>query len=75
MNHLDVTVCDSPSDASDKGYHYSLPEYSAIEIEKVVVVRNGTEAGNSTVDLVLKDKHGKKFVVMVTGNLIKSIPC
>jgi hypothetical protein len=75
MNHLDVVVCDDAEDAVYKGFNYSLPEYSAIEIEKVVVVRKGTEGGNSTVDLVLKDQHGKKFVVMVTGNLIKSIPC
>lgn len=47
--------------------------FKAIEIEKAVVVQLGTEGGNSTCDLVLVDKEGQHFVVMLTGNLIKTL--
>lgn len=40
-----------------------------------MVVRNGTTAGNATVDFLLEDDSGQRFVLMVTGNLLKMIPC
>lgn len=76
MNQLDVTICADAQDAIEKGFVYR-PEsgYRAVEIEKVVVVQKGTEEGNSTVDLIIVDENGNKSVVMLTGALIKSIPC
>ena len=74
MQHLNLHICKDADDAIAKGYIYR-EGIKPIEIDKVVVVRSGTEAGNSTVDLVLKDQEGNTFVVMVTGNLLKSIPC
>lgn len=75
IQHLDVVLCKDAQEAIDRGFQYRLPEYKAVQIEQVVVVQNGTEGGNSTVDLVMKDEAGNKFVVMITGNLLKSIPC
>jgi len=75
MNHLDVVICKDAADAVEKGFVYEPDKFAPVEIDKVVVVRSGTERGNATVDLILKDKDGKQFVVMVTGNLLKSIPC
>lgn len=74
MQHLDVVICKDADEAAQKGFVYR-GDIKAVEIEKVVVVQQGTQAGNSTVDLVLKDEHGKQYVVMLTGNLLKSIPC
>ena len=74
MQHLNLHICEDADDAIAKGHIYR-EGIKPIEIDKVVVVRSGTEAGNSTVDLVLKDQEGNTFVVMVTGNLLKSIPC
>lgn len=74
MQHLNIHICQNGQDAIDKGHIYH-DGVKAVEIDKVVVVREGTEGGNSTVDLVLKDQQGNTFVVMVTGNLLKSIPC
>ena len=73
MQHLNIHICEDANDAIQKGHIYREGT-KAIEIDKVVVVRKGTEGGNSTVDLVLKDQEGNTFVVMVTGNLLKSIP-
>lgn len=75
MQHLPVVVCEDANDAIAKGFVYREPKFTPVEIESVVVVRKGTTGGKSTVDLVLQDASGKKFVVMLTGNLIKSIPC
>ncbi len=75
MNHLSVVVCEDSHEAEASGYFYRAPEVKAIEIEKVVVVKKGTEGGNTTVDLLLVDESGQKYVVMVTGALLKSIPC
>ena len=74
MNQLDIVICKDAAEATEKGFHY-MPPIKAVEIAKVVVVRQGTEEGNSTVDFVLHDKEGNMFVVMITGALLKAIPC
>ncbi len=73
MQHLSVAVCKDADDAIQQGFNYRAPDYKAIEIEKVVVVENGTVGGNKTVDIILKDETGQKFVVMLTGNLLKTV--
>ena len=77
QNHLTVTVVQDAQEAIEKGFNYAAKsdEYKPIEITKVVVVRDGTMERNPTVDLVLTDEAGQKYVVMVTGALLKSIPC
>lgn len=74
MSHLGVVVCEDVDDAIAQGYIYRSP-IVGVEIEKVVVVKNGTDEGNSTVDFLMRDEHGNQYVVMVTGTLLKSIPC
>lgn len=76
-NHLSITICQDGADAIAQGFNWreAVPPVKPIEIKKVVVVRRGTEAGNPTVDFVLEDETGQRFVCMVTGALIKSIPC
>lgn len=78
--HLDVTICADAEDAMAQGFNYAAPApggpiIKPIEVKKVVVVRNGTTTGNSTVDFVLEDEAGQRFVFMLTGALLKSIPC
>lgn len=74
-NHLNITVCKDSEDAVAKGFDYAKGGVKPIEVKNVVVVRKGTEAGNPTVDFLLEDEHGDRFVFMVTGNLLKTIPC
>lgn len=76
-NHLSITICQDAADAIAQGFNWNAakPAVKPIEITNVVVVRKGTQAGNPTVDLVLQDETGQRFVCMVTGALIKSIPC
>lgn len=74
-NSLRIIICDNAQDAIDKGHVYRRPEYEPIKIDKVVVVRDGTVEGNPSVDLVLVDERGQKYAALLTGALIKMIPC
>ncbi len=78
--HLDIAICADAKDAIARGFDYATREKEGeaikpIRVKKVVVVRNGTQQGNSTVDFILEDGSGQTFVFMVTGNLLKTIPC
>lgn len=76
MQHLRVRVFDNAEAALAAGYS-KIGKYvdtKPVEITQVVVVRNGTQGGNSTADLVMQDQEGNQYVVMVTGNLLKSLP-
>lgn len=75
MQHLKITICKNAGEAVEKGYRYGPDKYTPVEIDEVIVVRSGIVSGASTVDLIIKDEAGNKYVVMVTGNLLKSIPC
>lgn len=72
---LEIKVVEDASDAVKQGFFYREPVYEPIKVLKVVVVKNGTESGNPTVDFVCQDKDGQKYVFMMTGALLKMIPC
>lgn len=72
--HLSIALCKDASDATRQGFFYRPPIYKPIEVKKVVVVQNGMESGNPSVDFVLEDETGQKFVFMITGKLLRSIP-
>lgn len=74
--HLDLNgfMYQDAQEAIDGGHVYG-DEVTPLRVEKVVVVREGTEAGKPTVDFVMTDGNGKKYFFMVTGALLKSIPC
>lgn len=71
---LRITICDDADDAIRKGYKYTYGEVKPIEIKEVVIVRDGTVEHNSTADLILEDENGQRYVVMITGRLLKSLP-
>lgn len=73
-SHLAVTVCEDASDAMRHGFLYREPVYKAIEVKHVVVVRKGMQSGRATVDFVLQDESGQKYVFLITGALLRSLP-
>lgn len=74
MHHqLNIVICSSPQDAIDRGYVYRLPEFKPIEIERVVIVRKGMESGASTVDLILENELGERYMCMLTGKLVQIV--
>ena len=75
MEHLNIELCRNADEAKLKGYDYHLPEVKAVRVVVAVVVREGTVGHNPTVDFLMEDEDGQKYVFMITGRLLKSIPC
>lgn len=77
--HLDLSVhiVQDADEAIAEGYDWAMadPPVKPVEVKKLVVVRNGTEMGLPTVDFLMEDDSGQRYVFMVTGALLKSIPC
>lgn len=71
MNSLSIKICDNPQEAPD--YNTNGEGFKGAKIEKVLIVRQGTEGGNDTVDIQFTDQEGNKFVAMTTGRLLKSV--
>lgn len=76
MQHLDIVVCPTSDEAHARGFHKDglYKGATPVAIEHVVIVKAGTQGGNPTVDLMLKDPQGNTYVVMVTGALLRSLP-
>ena len=74
MQHLKVSVCKDAMEAIEKGHVYNQGVHKAVEIEQVVIVQDGTVGRNATVDFVLVDEQGNKYVVAMTANLLKALP-
>ena len=73
--HVPIAICLDAEDAINKGFNWKAQDVKPIEVKQCVVVRNGTEQGNATVDFLLEDDSGQLFVFMITGNLLRAIPC
>jgi len=69
INDLNIKLFDSPEEAPN----YEEPEYRGGNLTTAVVVGNGTMEGNPTVDLILEDETGQKYIAMLTGGLIESL--
>jgi len=73
--HLAITICADADDAIKQGFNWAeQPDVKPIEVEKVIVVRGGMESGRASVDFVLKDENGQRYVFMVTRALLATIP-
>ncbi len=42
-------------------------------LKTAIVTKEGTKAGNPTVDLQFEDEHGNKFIAMVKGSLLEGL--
>lgn len=71
MNMLPIEIVDSPDAAPN--YARDTPDVRAAEITKVIVVKNGTVEGNTTVDFQITAMDGSKFVAMLTGAMVKQL--
>lgn len=64
--HIDLQFCASPQEAPT--YDASSP---MLKITKVIIVEKGTNEGNATVDIQLKDSDGNEYVIFTTGALLE----
>jgi hypothetical protein len=67
-----IVVCKDADDAVEKGHDYKKGE-TRLNIKTAVIVQKGTEDGHATVDLVMIDEKGKKYVTLVTASLLKGL--
>lgn len=74
MTSMKVAVVEDAAEAIEQGFNYTDGDYKAVEIVQAIVVRNGTEAGRPSVDFILQDEDGNKYVVLLTGALLKALP-
>lgn len=71
---IPVSICKDARDAAMRGFDYAAGEdYKPIRITQAVVVQDGTVTNQPTVDFILQDESGQKFVVMMTGNLLNMV--
>lgn len=73
---LQLEVFPTADQAVAAGFDYNQwsPQPKGLKIDKVVVVRNGTQQGRPTADLIMVDEDGNKYVTMITGALLKMLP-
>jgi hypothetical protein len=74
MQTLSVVVCKDSGDAIRQGHIYNAADFQRVTVERAVVVQDGTDAGNPTIDFVLADQNGQKYVFMITAALLRSLP-
>lgn len=73
VKHITLNICENVEQAIERGFSYNKPEIKPIDIERFVIVAKGTKAKKPTVDIVLKDERGQRYVVMITGALLESV--
>lgn len=70
-SQLSIKIANSIEDAPN--YRRDNAEVKPAALIEAVIVRNGTQQGNDTVDLLLELEDGTKVVTMVTGRILKSV--
>ena len=73
MNAITINIFENAEQAIAGGFTYHNAPYKVCQISKMVIVLNGTVDGNSTVDIILEDDNGNKFVAVTTANLLTGV--
>jgi hypothetical protein len=63
---LEVGRYDSIDEAPT--YHGSV----YLTLDRMNLVRNGTQGGQTTIDIIMTDENGKTHTAIITANLLKS---
>lgn len=66
---VSITVADSVDDAPV----YKEPAFKGVRVTNCVIVPRGTVQGHPTIDLVMHDDSGNRYVSMMTGSMLESI--
>lgn len=70
---IKVTVCQDTHDTIRQGFFYRPPIYRPLNINEAVVNLKGTQAGKPTVDFILEDEKGQKYVIILTSTILAAI--
>lgn len=66
---LTIHVHQSPEEAPT----YDRKEYSPVNIVSAAIVKKGTVNGNATVDLIIVDDEGNKYLGLLTGDIVEGL--
>ena len=66
---ISITVADSVDTAPKYEWH----DFKGVKITNCVIIPRGTVQGKPTIDLVMHDDSGNKYVSMMTGGMLESI--
>lgn len=69
-----VALCKDAEDACRQGYDYKGTKKIPVQLDKIVVVQNGTVGGHSTLDLLLSDEDGNEYVALTKGSFFRTLP-
>lgn len=70
-NSLVIEIANSIAEAPN--YNENEKDRKPANFKKAVIVRNGTNGGNDTIDLQFEDLEGNKFVAMLTATLYNQV--
>ena len=68
-NRLIISLVESPDEAPK----YESSCWTVVVIDKVIIVGNGMESGNPSVDIQLLDNKGNKYLIFATGGTIENL--
>lgn len=68
-NAVTINVAESV----DTAPKYEWRDFKGVTITNCVIVPRGTEQGKPTIDLVMHDDSGNRYVSMMTGSMLESI--
>lgn len=71
MQAIEIKLFNSPAEAPN--YNTNGEGVKTGFIKEAVIVKNGTQGGNATIDLIFVDANGQKYVAMITANLLKQV--
>ena len=71
--NLKLVICKDAEDAIARGYNYHEPEYKPLRVLEAVRVSHGMESGAASVDMIVQDQSGQKYVFIITSNLLKMV--
>lgn len=66
---INIEIVEDPT----KAPNYQGTDVELLKMVKAIIVKKGTEAGNPSIDIQLKDQHGRDFVIMATAALFEGI--
>lgn len=72
---LSILAFPNAEEAEAHGFNYNEwdTKPTPATIERAVLVMNGTQEGNPTVDFILTDAAGNKYVTMITAKLLAAL--
>lgn len=70
LGSVNIEVFENPEAAP---IYTTADGYKVAYLKSIAVVKNGTEKGNATIDLVFEDSSGNKFIAMAMGSLTHTL--